>query len=234
MSRDLRPEMWRAIRRVGAHGAVFRVPTVRGQLCGAIRRERVRDYIQALEAGGYLSPVRGDTNGKAGPWGWQLIRDPGTEAPRVRANGSPVTLGAGREQCWRSMRILGSFTIPDLVATASTELHRVAEGEARDYCDRLARAGILARTRSPAGLVYQLPPSRYTGPRPPQIRRTKAVYDGNTGQLYAADGTLLATGVPMGAQADRRRMPRRRQRSPAPLGQSTPSGSTGIGVGGGR
>ena len=190
MTRDLRPEMWRAIRRVGAQGAVFQVPTVRGQLRGAVKRERVRDYLKALEAGGYLAPVTTED----GVDGWQLIRDPGAEAPRLRADGSPVTMGAGREQCWRTMRILGSFTVLDLVATASTETHRVAEGEARDYCDRLARVGILSRTRSLAGLVYQLPPSRYTGPKPPQITRKKEVYDPNTGRVYAPDGTLIETG----------------------------------------
>lgn len=187
MTRDLRPDMWRAIRRVGAQGAVFQVPTIRGQLRGNIRRERVRDYLKALEAGGYIAPVRTED----GIDGWQILRDPGAEAPRLRPDGTPVTMGAGREQCWRTMRILGTFTALDLVATASTETHRVAEGEARDYCDRLARVGILARTRGPVGVAYQLAPSRYTGPQPPQIRRTKEVYDPNTGRLYAADGTLL-------------------------------------------
>jgi len=187
MTRDLRPDMWRAIRRVGAQGAVFQIPTVRGQLRGNVKRERIRDYIRALQAGGYLAPVVTED----GLDGWQILRDPGAEAPRVRPDGSPVTMGAGREQCWRTMRILGTFTALDLVATASTDTHQVALGEARDYCDRLARVGILTRTRSAEVVIYRLAPSRYTGPQPPQIRRTKEVYDPNTRRLYAADGTLL-------------------------------------------
>ncbi len=82
--RDLRPEMWRIIRRVGAQGRPFDVLQVRGQLRGAIRRERVRDYLKALEAGGYLVPCTLDD----GAPGWQLLRDPGNEAPRVRADGT--------------------------------------------------------------------------------------------------------------------------------------------------
>ncbi|MBP8284809.1 MAG: hypothetical protein KAX46_13010 [Chromatiaceae bacterium] len=178
--RDLRPEMWRIIRRVGAQGRPFDVLQVRGQLRGAIRRERVRDYLKALEAGGYLVPCTLDD----GAPGWQLLRDPGNETPRVRADGTPIVQGAGREQCWRAMRQLVSFDLVMLVAVASTDRWAVAPGEARDYCDRLARAGILTRTRGGDWPSYVLPPARWTGPRPPQIRKSKAVYDPNTGRVY--------------------------------------------------
>ncbi len=180
--RDLRPEMWRIIRRVGAQGRPFDVLQVRGQLRGAIRRERVRDYLKALEAGGYLVPCTLDD----GAPGWQLLRDPGNEAPRVRADGTPIVQGAGREQCWRAMRQLIDFDLVMLVAVASTERWTVAPGEARDYCDRLARAGILTRTRGGDCPSYVLPPARWTGPRPPQIRRSKEIYDPNTGRVYPA------------------------------------------------
>ena len=179
--RDLRPEMWRIIRRVGAQGRPFDVDKVRSQLRGAIRRERVRDYLKALQAGGYLVPCTVDDDGSPG---WQLLRDPGAETPRVHADGTPIIQGAGREQCWRAMRILVSFDIVELVATASTDRWAVAPGEARDYCARLARAGILTRTRGGDCPAYTLPPARYTGPQPPQIRKSKEIYDPNTGRVY--------------------------------------------------
>ncbi len=179
--RDLRPELWRIIRRVGAQGHAFDVLAVRGQLRGAVRRERIRDYLRALEAGGYLVAASLDD----GAPGWQLLRDPGAETPRVRQDGTPIVMGAGREQCWRTMRILRDFSIPELVATASTERWAIAPGEAQDYCDRLARVGLLQRGRGPGGdLRYTLAPARYSGPQPPQIRRTKQVYDPNNGRLY--------------------------------------------------
>jgi len=185
--RDIRPLLWRAIRQAGARGGVFDVTLIRGTLRFPVKRERVRDYLRALEAGGYLVAA----SGADGSPGWQLLRDPGTETPRVRADGRPVVLGAGREQCWRTMRMLKDFDIPFLVATANTERWAIAPGEAQDYCDRLARIGILQRRRDPDGAVrYTFVPARYTGPQPPQIRRNKQVYDPNTGRLYHLDGTI--------------------------------------------
>lgn len=185
--RDIRPLLWRSIRQIGAQGRVFDVLAIRGTLRFPVKRERIRDYLRALEAGGYLVPASLDD----GAPGWQLLRDPGTETPRVRADGTPIVMGAGREQCWRTMRMLKHFDIPYLVATATTERWAIAPGEAQDYCDRLARIGILRRERDPSGVVrYTFIPARYTGPQPPQIRRSKAVYDPNTGRLYQPDGTI--------------------------------------------
>lgn len=197
MAHDLRPEIWRAIRRAGAQGARFDALTIRGLLRGAVKRERVQAYLRALAAGGYLVAVEMPDDAP----GYQILRDPGVEAPRVRPDGTPVTMGQGREALWRTLRILGVCTLRELVATASTAEWTIAEAEARDYCDRLTRVGILTRERGPGGTCYRLPPTRYSGPRPPRIRRTKEVYDPNTGTLYAADGTVLARGRQPGGRA---------------------------------
>ncbi len=187
--RDLRPEMWRIIRRVGAQGRIFDVLEVRGQLRGAIRRERVSDYLKALAAGGYLARVAPDAE-RLGE-GFQLVRDPGAEVPRVRPDGTPIVQGAGREQCWRTMKILGHFSAIELAVTASSDRWTVAPGEAQDYADRLARVGILRRGRGPGGdMRYELAPARYTGPQPPQVLKSKAIYDPNSGRLYLPDGTI--------------------------------------------
>jgi hypothetical protein len=187
--RDLRPVMWRIIRQLGAQGRIFDVLEVRGQLRGAVRRERISDYLLALAAGGYLARVAPDEE-RLGE-GFQLVRDPGAEAPRVRPDGTPIVQGAGREQCWRTMRHLLDFSAMELAITASSDRWTVALGEAQDYADRLARVGILQRGRGPAGEVrYTLAPSRYTGPQPPQVLKSKAIYDPNTGRLYQPDGTV--------------------------------------------
>lgn len=197
--RNLRPLLWANIRRLGAQGAVFDVSAVRGALRFPVKRERVRDYLKALEAGGYLAPVTAEDGGP----GWQLLRDTGVDAPRVREDGQEIVIGAGREQCWRAMRILGTFGVAELVATASTDRWAIAPGEAADYCDRLARVGILRRYKAAGGdrSLYTLSPARYTGPKPPQIlrykpakdgqpARPKGVYDPNTGALYWPDGRI--------------------------------------------
>lgn len=204
MSRaNLRPQMWAAIRRLGADGRFFTLDDIRGALRGPVKRERVRDYLKALVAGGYLEPVvipgqvtdkPGLLRFKATP-AYRLIRDPGAEAPRVRADGSPVTQGQGREAMWRTLRILGVCTLRELVATASTPDWTITESEARDYCDRLARVGFLARESGPSGRRYWLFPGRYTGPRPPQIRRNKQVWDPNTNTLYSPAGEILGQGA---------------------------------------
>ena len=190
MTRDIRPDIWRAIRRAGAQGGVFDALSLRGQLRGAIKRERVQAYLKALAAGGYLDP----TPMPDGAPGYQLLRDPGAEAPRVRRDGTPVTQGAGREAMWRTLRILGACTVLELVATASTPEHPIAEAEADDYTDRLARAGFLRRETGDGRTRFRLLPSRYTGPRSIQIRRTKEVYDPNTDRLFSPHGVLLSDG----------------------------------------
>ncbi|MBP7983384.1 MAG: hypothetical protein KAY97_00860, partial [Chromatiaceae bacterium] len=129
--RDLRPEMWRIIRRVGAQGRIFDVDAVRGPLRGAPRRERIGDYLKALAAGGYLARVPNSDH--TAPAAWQLVRDPGAEVPRVRPDGTPIVQGAGREQCWRTMKILGHFSAIELAVTASSDRWTVAPGEAQDY-----------------------------------------------------------------------------------------------------
>jgi hypothetical protein len=186
-TRDLRPALWRLIRRVGAGGRVFDAITLQALLRGG-RRERITDYLRALHAGGYLAPAL--TRDQAP--GWQLVRDPGQETPRLHADGSPIVQGAGREQCWRAMRHLGTFGVAELVAAAGTERWRVAPGEAEDYCRRLARAGILRRHRAASGerWLYTLTPERFTGPLPPQILRSKVVLDANTGTRYYRDGRV--------------------------------------------
>jgi hypothetical protein len=111
---------------------------------------------------------------------YRLLRDEGVEAPRVRPDGSRVTMGQGREAMWRTMRILTRpWTPRELAVHASTEEHPVALQEAQDYAQRLCRAGYLHRT---AAQTYRLIPARYTGPQPPRIQRTKAIWDPNLGR----------------------------------------------------
>ena len=198
--RDIRPRIWAIIRQIGSKCEVFNTTGVRYCLRFPVKRARVLAYLKALERGGYLAPVSAEH--ERGP-GWQLIRNPGIDAPRLRDDGTEVVQGSGRDQCWRAMRILGTFTATELVATASTERWRVKPGEAEDYCNRLSRAGILSRAwiLSSRTWCYTLSPARYTGPKPPQIlrykpaqdgqpARRKGVYDPNTGTLYWPDGRV--------------------------------------------
>lgn len=134
----------------------------------------INDYLMGLFKAEYLELVNPSTSSK--PAAYRLIRDIGNDAPRVRRDGTPVTQGQGRQQMWNAMHILKTFTFTDLAFNASTDDHTVAESEAKTYCAALCRAGYLV-TR-PEGR-YMLIPSMWTGPHPPQIQRTKQVYDPN-------------------------------------------------------
>ncbi len=152
-------------------------------------RGQVDDYIKALVAAGYLAVDRaGDAPGA--PNLYRLERDCGREAPRVRRDGSKVTQGLGREQMWRTMRILGEFTALDLAVQASTEEVQVKPATAVEYCRFLALAGYLAVVslghgtgRGGVASQYRLRPARHTGPLPPMIQRVKQVYDPNLNQV---------------------------------------------------
>lgn len=177
-----RPEgrqvMWEAMR-------TLRTFTIADLSCRTqINDTTVRSYVEGLTRAGYLScekPVRGKGPFRAAIW--TLVRDIGVEAPKVRKDGTHVTSGLGREQLWRTMRIIGDFDHHELALQASTEEHPVAANEANFYCIYLRRAGYLTVTREGGPNTptrYRLLPSRYTGPQAPQIQRIRQVWDPNT------------------------------------------------------
>jgi hypothetical protein len=154
-------------------------------------RSSIQEYLTGLHRAGYITSVgqAKSTIGNRQYTIYQLVRDNGIEAPRVRRDGSAVTMGQGRENMWRTMRIMGEFTARELAISASTDDTAVSEEDAKNYCTHLQRAGYLATIGSqkksaaapgPGALRYRLLPSRITGPRPPQIQRVKQVYDPNT------------------------------------------------------
>jgi hypothetical protein len=156
-----------------------------------LSKSTVQDYLQGLTAAGILRV----TDTRAADFGarakvYALVRDVGMEAPRVRRDGTAVTQGLGREQMWRTMRILGEFSVRDLAVNASTEECQVAEKDAKDYSHFLAKAGYLVVTRPGKGIGkggvqtrYRFIQQRFTGPKPPKIQRIKAVYDPNLQQV---------------------------------------------------
>lgn len=129
----------------------------------------VREYIIGLFNAGYLgiNSVRKE---------YFIIKDTGHEAPRVRKDGTPVTQGHGRQYMWNAMRILKQFRAIDLAFNSSTDTLKIAESEAKSYCAALCKAGYLVNKGNQS---YMLIPAMWTGPQPPQIQRTKQIYDPN-------------------------------------------------------
>lgn len=147
-----------------------------------LSKHSLRDYLIGLERAGYLERI--EAGGPRTEAKWRLAHDAGRHAPRVTKNGEPVSMGQGRLQMWRAMRVLGRFTAQDLAIHASTEEHQVATNEAVTYCRFLWRAGYLTQQ----GQHYQFVRRRYSGPKPPMIQRVKQVYDPNLEQVVWSQG----------------------------------------------
>jgi hypothetical protein len=136
----------------------------------------IREYLTGLIKAGYLSAVISRIRGHKDVVVYTLVMDTGHDAPRVRKDGTPVTQGQGRLQMWNAMQVLKEFNPRDLSFNASTEEHKVAESEAKIYCAALCASGYLVGR---ANGRYMLVTAMWSGPQPPQIQRTKQVYDPN-------------------------------------------------------
>lgn len=151
-------------------------------LDATLDRSSVNAYVRCLAKAGYIEHAA--TQGKGGQAApvYRLARD-SAETPRVREDGSQVTKGAGRAQMWRSMKILKSFTLTDLLAASCTEEHPVAREESITYVRYLSYAGYLRKTdaRPLEQATFRL--VRWTGPKPPRIQRVHSVYDPNTKEV---------------------------------------------------
>jgi hypothetical protein len=141
----------------------------------------IRDYLAGLAASGYLERRLPTKRGEK--MMYRFVKDAGHHAPRVRKDGSEVIQGRSRLYMWRAMPVIKVFTSLDLAYNASTPEHTVSEVDAKDYIGHLAKAGYLI----PAGgqakpghkQAYRVKPGMWTGPHPPQIQRTKQIYDPN-------------------------------------------------------
>ena len=148
----------------------------------------VKDYLQGLAAAGYLSL---DPGAKPPTYIFDQYKCP-FDPPRVRKDGSAVTQGQGRKNLWRTAKILGEFSVLELVEHAKTDTVRISDKEAADYVYHLHKAGYLTivQASSPAGrrARYRFNMSRNTGPLPPQVQRVKRVYDSNTKSVVWTGG----------------------------------------------
>ncbi|EME69749.1 hypothetical protein H261_11964 [Paramagnetospirillum caucaseum] len=137
-------------------------------------RKTVKDYLARLTAAAILTEADG---------AYLLAQDDGAKTPRVRRDGSRVEMGAGRRAIWRTIRILGQFTLDDLVRLGSTEEVAINRVDATHFVRWLVRAGYVMVTDRPADnripTGYRLLPSKSTGPLPPQIQRSHQLFDPN-------------------------------------------------------
>ena len=121
-----------------------------------------------------------------------MAKDNGVEAPRLDRKGQLVKQGLGTEQMWRTMQMAGEFDPHTLAAMASTPSVQIKLQTAQSYIGHLSKAGYLIVVAKPVfrggtkptqPARYRINPAKNTGPRPPMIQRSKAVYDPNIDQV---------------------------------------------------
>lgn len=171
--------VWIAVRQLAAAAVPITATDILAHFDGArpllsADRKTVSDYLRRLTAAGILTLAEGV---------YRLPADPGPKTPRVRKDGTVVEMGAGRRAIWRTMRILGQFTLDDLVKLGSTEEVVVSRVDALHFVRWLVRAGYVIVTDRPSDTrvptTYRLLPSKSTGPMPPQIQRSHQLFDPN-------------------------------------------------------
>lgn len=185
----LRQRLWARIRACAKKDRDFSLAEL---VVGSENTATARDYLIGLEKGGWITltagPARqGDKTAKR----WRLEQDNGVEAPRVRRDGRPVTQGQAQEQMWRALRMLATdINARELAAHATTPDVAVKVVAAHDYLGNLAAAGYLETIapghgtgRGGVQARYRLRAERNSGPRPPMVCRTQAVYDPNEGRV---------------------------------------------------
>lgn len=148
---------------------------------GNARRDTVRDYVRRLRRAGILKRVGAEPKPGTDADVYEIVYDPGPEAPSVRRDGTVIPRpGLGNEQMWRAMKMLGFFNHRDLSVHASTDEVAVKTATAKAYLKHLLAAGYLAVATPAAGskpAVYRL--VKNTGPLAPMIQRTDWVWDPN-------------------------------------------------------
>lgn len=147
----------------------------------ACSKSKVQEYLKGLMAAGFVVK-QGDSAKLFTRAMYDLVKDTGVDAPRVRQDGTLLP-ASGRTRMWNAMRVLGVFSVDELVNAAGLPEAPVAEAEAAYYCRWLAQGGYLTQH----GDGWQFIRAKFTGAKAPQILRVKALFDPNLG-VVVCDG----------------------------------------------
>lgn len=187
-----RQRVWEAVRGLaGMNDGTFTTTDI--SRCCKVEIEPVREYLKGLAAAGYvqvINPEASRSGGRGVSNVFELTRDNGVEAPRVRRDGMPVTQGRGTEAMWAAMVELDQFN-HWLIA----DFAQVKASTAATYLLALGKAGMLqvvtpGKGKGKGGIatVWVVGAEHRRKPRAPMITRLRAVYDPNIHQIVWAEG----------------------------------------------
>lgn len=169
-----RDAVWPLIR---AFGRPFRFKELWAKT--SMHESSVREYLALLVRAGLVQ-----RDGHS----YRLVRDVGIDAPFIAADGRLMQRQTKTEAIWRAARILGEFNSQDIANALKALEITTARSGITDYLGNLRRSGYLALVK-PAGNAqgawarYRFISARYTGPKPPQVQRSTAIYDPNTQRI---------------------------------------------------
>lgn len=188
--------IWDVIREKGNLGVEFTVLDIVGQTNA--HKATVHDFILRLTRAEEPIAEKAGWRGE-GHWRqrtYRLLQRP-LDTPSLRRDGTAGLYGRGRQQMWNILRSRAgaAYDAEELVLYASTDTVVIALGTAKEYLQRLAKAGYLTVVQRAANHRlerYRLRPSMNTGPHSPKLLRTRVVYDPNRRELV---GTTIAEEV---------------------------------------
>ena len=176
-----REKLWQAIRHLRSFTTL--------ELAVASKVDRAsskpKDYIVSLVRAGI---VRCEPQICPGTFArYELVRDTGVDAPRVRKDGSLLP-DSGQSRMWAAMKVLRVFSVRELAVNASLPEAPVLESTARAYCKWLVRGRYLVILAGQAkGDVTRYRFARDTGARAPQVLGVKQLYDPNVDKVVAGE-----------------------------------------------
>lgn len=111
---------------------------------------------------------------------YTLIKDCGLVAPQVNKRGEFLEDNA-QSRMWKAIRILKTFTLRDLIVTASSDISAISTSAAITYLGYLKKAGYI--TKKNQDKSYKLVFAMNSGIKAPQIQKTKSIYDPNLNKI---------------------------------------------------
>lgn len=166
-------------------------------------RRYITNYCIALHRAGYLRRSEAKIGPRRKSAVWTLIRDTGPNPPMCRRDGTVFDTNehrvygeatqqparklrddrSHRGKAWRAMRILGGFTLSELVWATGAKRRSIGR-----YVWALERCGFLERGEALNVLTQRTSPYytlvRDSGDVAPVVRRSSVVYDPNTKQHH--------------------------------------------------
>lgn len=187
--RTPRDRMWAAMLKLTRKQGFFTPADIEHE-AHPVSRDAVQEYLRVLTVAELVEKVAEQGRSAGAQFTsskWRLLVQ-WHMAPRINAQGKPITQGLGVLAMWRAAKVHKRFKPSDLALAATSGPVVVSLTSARIWCLALARSGhfkCVSLGKGGTESVYVM--ANDTGPHAPAITRAKVVFDRNTGVLQLTD-----------------------------------------------